>query len=60
MGQILHAYGVLATDQVIVTSGQDLTGQYVGQTKKSVEEKMQAARGGVLFVDEVRTCCGWY
>ena len=52
MGQILYAYGILATDTVIVTSGQDMTGQYVGQTKVSVEEKMQAARGGVLFVDE--------
>lgn len=52
MGAILHAYGMLARPDVIVTTGEGMTGEFVGQTKKNVEEKMQAARGGVLFVDE--------
>lgn len=52
MGAILYAYGVIARDDVLVTSAEDLTGEYVGQTKAKVEEQMEAARGGVLFIDE--------
>jgi len=52
MGAILYAYGILVRPDVIVTTGEGMTGEYVGQTKKNVEAKMQAARGGVLFVDE--------
>lgn len=52
MGYILHAYGVLATDHVEVTSALDLRGQYVGSTTQVVQAKLEAARGGVLFIDE--------
>lgn len=52
MGYILHAYGVLATDHVEVTSALDLRGQYVGSTTQVVQQKLEAARGGVLFIDE--------
>lgn len=52
MGAILHAYGITAREDVLVTSAEDLTGEYVGHTKAKVEEQMQAARGGVLFIDE--------
>ncbi len=52
MARILHQLGLLACAHVEETSGLDLTGQYVGQTKTKVEEKLKAAKGGVLFVDE--------
>jgi SpoVK/Ycf46/Vps4 family AAA+-type ATPase len=49
---VLHAFGVLATPRVLVTSARDLEASYVGQTKDRVHEKVNAARGGVLFIDE--------
>ena len=29
-----------------------ISGEFVGQTKKKVTEKLDAAKGGVLFIDE--------
>ena len=52
MAAILHAYGVIARPDVVETTGEGMTGEFVGHTKKIVEEKMNAARGGVLFIDE--------
>jgi hypothetical protein len=52
MGRFFHAIGVLARDHVEETNGLDLTGAVVGQTKDVVQERLEAAAGGVLFVDE--------
>ena len=52
MARILHGFDILATDHVEITSAEDLCAGYAGQTKTVVEEKMKAARGGVLFIDE--------
>ncbi|RLN63252.1 hypothetical protein BBJ28_00018439 [Nothophytophthora sp. Chile5] len=52
MAQILHDMGVLATKKLVETSGLELTGEHVGQTKKKVEEKLGEAKGGLLFIDE--------
>lgn len=52
MAQILHEMGVLGTDKLVETSGLDLTGEFVGQTKKKVTDKLSEARGGLLFIDE--------
>lgn len=52
MAKILHDMGILSTGTLVETTGQSLTAEYVGQTKKKVEEKLGEARGGVLFIDE--------
>ena len=35
-----------------VFPGLNLTGEYLGQTKKKIKEKLNCARGGVLFIDD--------
>ena len=52
MGRFFHSIGVLARDHVEETNGLDLTGAFVGQTKDVVQERLAAAAGGILFVDE--------
>jgi SpoVK/Ycf46/Vps4 family AAA+-type ATPase len=52
MGKLLHAFGLLATSSVKVTSAMDLTAIFVGGTKAKVETMMNEALGGVLFIDE--------
>ncbi|KAG1712488.1 hypothetical protein DVH05_000232 [Phytophthora capsici] len=52
MAQILYAMGALATTKLVETSGLDLTGEYIGQTKTKVTDKLVEAKGGLLFIDE--------
>ena len=49
---ILFRLGLIAKKLVVQTSGLELTGEAVGQTKKKVEEELDKAKGGVLFIDE--------
>ena len=44
--------GLLAKEEVVETSAQNLQAQYLGQTTAKVTEMLQKARGGVFFVDE--------
>jgi len=52
LGALFQAIGLLKTDTVIEVNGNDLKGSYLGQSKDRVNEKCDAARGGILFVDE--------
>jgi DNA replication protein DnaC len=52
MATLLHSFGLLSTSNLVETSALDLTGEYVGQSKSKLQEKMDEARGGVLFIDE--------
>ena len=52
MGEMYHELGLLSTSEVIECRATDLIAAYVGQSSGLVIEKMNAARGGVLFIDE--------
>lgn len=52
MGEILHSIGYLKTDKVVICSGKDLEGAYLGQSAKNTAAKCEEAYGGILFIDE--------
>lgn len=49
---ILNSLEVLPTGQLVEVSRKDLVGAYVGHTALAVEDAVQRAMGGVLFIDE--------
>lgn len=50
--RIMKENGLLASGKMIEVGRSDLVGKYVGWTAAIVKEKFQAAKGGVLFIDE--------
>jgi len=52
LGRLFKNIGLLPTSKLVEKSGKDLVGQYVGQTPKKVNEIIDSALGGVLFIDE--------
>ncbi|MGI5212381.1 right-handed parallel beta-helix repeat-containing protein [Plantactinospora sp. CA-290183] len=54
-GQLLKALGVLTRGQFREVSRRDLVGQYIGHTAEKTSVVFEAAKGGVLFIDEAYT-----
>lgn len=52
LGDILARMGYLAKGHVIEVDHTDLIGEYVGQTGPRTANKIKAAMGGILFIDE--------
>jgi SpoVK/Ycf46/Vps4 family AAA+-type ATPase len=52
IGDIFNRLGVLATNNVVMTSGKKMVGKYIGETPKVVIDLVGQASGGVLFIDE--------
>lgn len=55
LGEMLKAVHVLPTDNVIEVDRSKLVGQYIGETAKLVNQTIDRAMGGILFVDEAYT-----
>lgn len=52
IGRIYHALGFLTSGHVVETDRAGLVAQYVGQTAPKVDEVVEEAIGGLLFIDE--------
>lgn len=55
LGKVFKSIRLLPTDKVIEVDKSTLVGQYVGTTPQKVNEIIDRAMGGVLFVDEAYT-----
>jgi len=49
--------GLRVTNHLTVAKREDLIGEYVGHTAVKTNKVLQAARGGVLFIDEAYNLC---
>jgi SpoVK/Ycf46/Vps4 family AAA+-type ATPase len=52
MGKMLFQSGLISRSDIVETSGLNLTGEHVGTTKKVVQDLLDKAKGGILFIDE--------
>ncbi len=52
IGKLYRKMGLLSQGHVHEVDRVDLVGEYIGQTAPKVKEAIEAARGGVLFIDE--------
>lgn len=52
IGEIFHKMGLLEKGHVIRTDRSKLVGKWLGETEQKTEAAIEAAKGGVLFIDE--------
>ena len=57
LADIYKALGILSSGHLVETDRSGLVGGYVGQTALKVQEIVNEAIGGVLFVDEAYSLC---
>lgn len=52
LGSIFHAIGLLPTDKVIEKEAKDLKSMYINQSAQLMNDAVDEAMGGILFIDE--------
>lgn len=52
IAEIYHSIGLLSKGHLVEVSRADLVAGYIGHTAQKVQEIIQTAKGGVLFIDE--------
>lgn len=52
LGSIFHAIGLLPTDKVVEKEAKDLKSPYVNSTAQLMNDAVDEAMGGILFIDE--------
>ena len=55
IGELYHEMGLLSKGHTVMTERRKLVGEYIGATESNMEEVLDEARGGVLFIDEAYT-----
>lgn len=55
IARLYRALGILSRGEIVEVDRSSLVAGYVGQTAKQTNEKIEAAMGGVLFIDEAYT-----
>lgn len=55
LSKIYHKLGVLSKGQLVEVDRSKLVSQYIGKTAIQVQEIVQSAIGGILFIDEAYT-----
>jgi len=58
MSGILYSLSLKPSNVFVETSGLELTGEHVGQTKTKIAYFLKKAKGGVLFIDEAYSLDG--
>ncbi|MCR5374514.1 MAG: AAA family ATPase, partial [Lachnospiraceae bacterium] len=57
IGEIYKGLGILPTGKFVECTRSDVVGEYMGQTAKRMDKKINEALGGVLFIDEAYSLC---
>lgn len=57
VAEIYRELGVITKGQLVEVDRSKLVSEFVGKTAKLVEEKVNKAMGGVLFIDEAYSLC---
>lgn len=55
LGQIFYDLGITKNPQIIEVDRGDLVGSVIGETALKTKKAVEAARGGILFIDEAYT-----
>ena len=58
LGEIFASLGLISSGHTIEAGKSDLIGEFLGQTTPKVKAKVEAAIGGVLFIDEAYSLAG--